>query len=205
VIYLNQEFYQYIQKMHLFIQAQERKIRQLEKTMETIQSELKELKEKPGIRVDKIEYKFDQLKVETLEGTLNIGLNPSDLQGIEDFSVDQNQVKTPFTPKDHIETMMELENHLYHYVETEIEPLIKQTQEKLNVNIDGSYTDFMKEDIKKQIPNRIEFYLRQISPEERSKENWKENMIVQIKKEIENGVFVFIKNLPNSVKGMKKE
>ena len=34
-----------------------------------------------------MEYKFDQLKVETLEGTLNIGLNPSDLQGIEDFSV----------------------------------------------------------------------------------------------------------------------
>ena len=36
---------------------------------------------------NELEYKFDQLKVETLEGTLNIGLNPSDLQGIEDFSI----------------------------------------------------------------------------------------------------------------------
>lgn len=202
---MNQQFYQYIQKMHLFIQMQDKKIRRLEKTVESILHELTELKERPGIRVDKIEYKFDQLKVETLEGTLNIGLNPSDLQGIEDFSVDQNEVKTPFSPKDHIETMMEFENDLYHYVETEIEPLIKQTQEKLNVNLDDSYTDFMKEDIKKQIPNRIEFYLRQISQEERSKEDWKENMIVQIKKEIENGVSVFIKNLPDSMKGMKKE
>ena len=40
-----------------------------------------------------MEYKFDQLKVETLEGTLNIGLNPSDLQGIEDFSVPNGKGK----------------------------------------------------------------------------------------------------------------
>ncbi|EIJ81910.1 spore germination protein GerPC [Bacillus methanolicus PB1] len=202
---MNQEFYQYIQKMHLFIQAQDRKIRQLEKTIEAINHELAELKERPGIRVDKIEYKFDQLKVESLEGTLNIGLNPSDLQGIEDFSVDNQQVCTSFSPEDHMQTVMELESNLFHYLETEIELLIKQTQEKLNVNIDGSYIDFIKEDIKKQIPNRIEFYLRQISPEEKSKENWKEKIIAQMKKEIENGVFVFLRNLPDNLKGMKKE
>ncbi|AIE59295.1 spore germination protein GerPC [Bacillus methanolicus] len=202
---MNQEFYQYIQKMHLFIQAQERKIRQLEKTIESIQNQLTELKERPGIRVDKIEYKFDQLKVETLEGTLNIGLNPSDLQGIEDFSVDNQQLSTSLSPKDRMQTVMELENNLYHYLETEIEPLIKQTQEKLNVKIDESYTDFIKEDIKKQIPTRIEFYLRQNPQIERSTEDWKEKIITQMKKEIENGVFVFIRNLPDNVKGMMKE
>lgn len=201
---MNQEFYQYIQKMHLFIQAQERKIRQLEKTIESIQNQLTELKERPGIRVDKIEYKFDQLKVETLEGTLNIGLNPSDLQGIEDFSVDNQQLSTSLSPKDRMQTVMELENNLYHYLETEIEPLIKQTQEKLNVKIDESYTDFIKEDIKKQIPTRIEFYLRQNPQIERSTEDWKEKIITQMKKEIENGVFVFIRNLPDNVKGMMK-
>lgn len=181
---MNQEFYQYIQKMHLFIQAQERKIRQLEKTIESIQNQLTELKERPGIRVDKIEYKFDQLKVETLEGTLNIGLNPSDLQGIEDFSVDNQQLSTSLSPKDRMQTVMELENNLYHYLETEIEPLIKQTQEKLNVKIDESYTDFIKEDIKKQIPTRIEFYLRQNPQIERSTEDWKEKIITQMKKKL---------------------
>ena len=34
------------------------------------------LKEAPSTKIDRIEYKFDQLKIETLEGTLNIGLNP---------------------------------------------------------------------------------------------------------------------------------
>jgi len=29
--------------------------------------------------LEKIEYKFDQLKVETLEGTLSIGLSPTEL------------------------------------------------------------------------------------------------------------------------------
>ncbi|PPA72370.1 spore germination protein GerPC [Jeotgalibacillus proteolyticus] len=32
-----------------------------------------------SVHIEKIEYKFDQLKVETLEGTLSIGLTPSDL------------------------------------------------------------------------------------------------------------------------------
>lgn len=31
------------------------------------------------IHIEKIEYKFDQLKVETLEGTLSIGMSPSEL------------------------------------------------------------------------------------------------------------------------------
>ena len=46
-----------------------------------------------------MEYKFDQLKVETLEGTLNIGLNPSDLQAIEDFSVPNGKGKGPGTDR----------------------------------------------------------------------------------------------------------
>ncbi len=41
--------------------------------------------------MEKIEYKFDQLKVESLDGTLNIGLNPSNLkETIEDLAVEQN-------------------------------------------------------------------------------------------------------------------
>ena len=42
-----------------------------------------------------MEYKFDQLKVENLNGTLNIGLNPFSTkeQQIEDFQVDTETLK----------------------------------------------------------------------------------------------------------------
>ena len=42
-----------------------------------------------------MEYKFDQLKVENLNGTLNIGLNPFSAKGqqIEDFQVDTETLK----------------------------------------------------------------------------------------------------------------
>ena len=70
--------YQYLQQLHSIVMKQENKILHLEKAIFQLNKEIQELKQKPAIHVDKMEYKFDQLKVETLEGTLNIGLNPSD-------------------------------------------------------------------------------------------------------------------------------
>ena len=46
-----------------------------------MEQKITELQSRPSVHVEKLEYKFDQLKVEKLEGTLNIGLNPTDLQG----------------------------------------------------------------------------------------------------------------------------
>ena len=66
---------------------QDQKIRSLQQKMISMEQKITELQNRPPVHVEKMEYKFDQLKVETLEGTLNIGLNPTDLQGIEDFSV----------------------------------------------------------------------------------------------------------------------
>ncbi len=94
-----QDYSQFLQWVQMTLQAQENRIAALEHTIQKLQEEMKQLKEKPSIQVDKIEYKFDQLKVETLEGTLNIGLNPSDLANIEDFAVQNQSLKTPFLLK----------------------------------------------------------------------------------------------------------
>ena len=59
----------------------------MQKKIQSLEKQVSEFQNRPPVHIDRMEYKFDQLKVETLEGTLNIGLNPSDLQGIEDFSV----------------------------------------------------------------------------------------------------------------------
>ncbi len=88
--------------------------------------ELQQLKEKPAVHVDRIEYKFDQLKVETLEGTLNIGLNPSDLSGIEDFAVQNQTVSTPFSPKAQMQRSMKVEEAIYQYLETDLPQIIEE-------------------------------------------------------------------------------
>ena len=59
----------------------------MQKKIQSLEKQVSEFTKSSSCSIERMEYKFDQLKVETLEGTLNIGLNPSDLQGIEDFSV----------------------------------------------------------------------------------------------------------------------
>lgn len=47
------------------------------------------IKDKPTTNIERIDYQFDQLKIERLEGTLNIGLNPSDPNSVQNFEVGQ--------------------------------------------------------------------------------------------------------------------
>ena len=86
------DLYVYIQQLYDYMKRQHQEIAQLQTSMAQLSEEIKKLKEKPSITVERLEYKFDQLKVETLEGTLNIGLNPSDLNNIDDLSVTPRSV-----------------------------------------------------------------------------------------------------------------
>ncbi|WP_413302168.1 spore germination protein GerPC [Bacillus sp. 1P10SD] len=202
-----QDYSQYLQWLQMYIQAQEKRIVTLEATVQKMQEEMKQIKEKQPIRVDKIEYKFDQLKVETLEGTLNIGLNPSDLSEIEDFAVQNQSLNVPPPPKDQMQRSMKIEEAIYRYLETDLPSIVEYTQRELEVPPNDAYLSFIKQDITKQLPNRVEQHLKMNLQNNRSAEN--ENIddiiIESIKQEIKNGVAIFFKNLPEHVKGMKAE
>lgn len=206
-----QNYNQYLQWLHSCLQAQENRINELEKSLRQMAEELKLLKEKPSIQVDTIEYKFDQLKVETLEGTLNIGLNPGELQGIEDFAVNNqtgNSQPSPISPKEQMQRAMEIEEAILMYLETELPAIVEDTQRNLNIQAnESSYLTFIKEDIKKQLPTRIDFHLKASATNLRSSANLSDQnqlIIEALKQEIQNGVAVFFKNLPETVKGMNQ-
>jgi spore germination protein PC len=187
------------------IQAQEKRITVLEQTIQKLQDDIKQVREKPAIHVDTIEYKFDQLKVETLEGTLNIGLNPSDLAGIEDFAIQNQALTTPFSPKAQMQRSMKIEEAIYRYLETDLPQIIEATQKNLNIAPSESYLTFIKQDIIKQLPNRIEYHLKANTAKERSPEHVQphdEIIVETLKQEIQNGVYVFLSHVPESLKGM---
>jgi spore germination protein PC len=200
-----QDYYQYLQWLQMCIQTQENRIAALEIALKKIQDEMKQLHEKQAIHVDKIEYKFDQLKVETLEGTLTIGLNPNDLSGIEDFAVQNQSLNTPISPKAQMQRSMKIEEAIYRYLENDLPQIVEETKQKLQIQTNESYLSFIKEDIIKQLPNRIEYHLKANNAQNRSPENAKvtvEMIIASLKQEIQNGVYVFLNNLPENVKGM---
>ncbi|WP_026574482.1 spore germination protein GerPC [Bacillus sp. UNC438CL73TsuS30] len=203
-----QDFYQYIQWLLSCIQTQEKRIAALEQALQKMQNDLKQIGEKPTIHVDTIEYKFDQLKVETLEGTLSIGLNPNDLSGIEDFAIQGQSLNTPISPKAQMQRSMKIEEAIYRYLETDLPLIIEDTEKQLRLQPNESYLSFIKQDIIKQLPNRIEYHLKSIPVNEQSDENKAlvENRIIELlKQEIQNGVYTFFNNLPDNVKGMNIE
>lgn len=189
-----QDYSQYLQWLQMCIQAQEQRILSLESTLQKMQAEIKQLCEKQAIHVDKIEYKFDQLKVETLEGTLNIGLNPSELAGIEDFAVQNQSLSTPISPKHQMQRSMKIEEAIYRYLESDLPPIVEATQRELNVLPNDEYLAFIKQDIIKQLPSRIEHHLNTKSSDNRTIEDApSDDLIIEaLKKEIQNGVMVFL-------------
>lgn len=201
---MNQETYQMFQTMQTYIYRQDKKIHNLQKKINQLAQKVTDLQNRPSVRVERMEYKFDQLKVETLEGTLNIGLNPNDLQGIEDFSVPNKN--GPTTPKERMALFTEIEDSVHQYLDTNLQSIIRNTGQQLNFQVDDSYHDFILQDIQKQIPNRIEYYLNQpLRNVNIHTEQQKEQILEEMKKEIHNGVLTFLQHLPENMKGKKSE
>ncbi|WHY02057.1 spore germination protein GerPC [Neobacillus sp. DY30] len=201
-----QDYSQLLQWVQITLQSQENRIAALEKTIQNLQEQLKQLKDKPSIQVEKIEYKFDQLKVETLDGTLNIGLNPSDLANIEDFAVQNQSINTPIHPKAQMQRSMKIEESIYSYLETDLPIVFKETQNQLNVQLDDSYLDFIKQDIMKQLPARIDYHVQNTADNKREGgQSTEESIIELLKQEIKKGILIFINHLPENVKGMNTQ
>jgi spore germination protein PC len=201
-----QDYSQLLQWVQMTLQIQENRIAALEQTIQKQQEQLKQLRDKPTIQVEKIEYKFDQLKVETLDGTLNIGLNPSDLANIEDFAVQNQSLNTPIQPKAQMQRSMKIEESIYQYLETELPIVFKDTQTQLNVQLDDSYLDFIKQDIMKQLPARIDYHVQNTAVNNREGgQSTEESIIELLKQEIRKGILIFINHLPDNVKGMNTQ
>ena len=200
---MNQNVYQILQSMQAYIYQQDKVLRDLQKKIQTIEETVSDLKKRPSVKVERMEYKFDQLKVETLEGTLNIGLNPSDLQAIEDFSVPGNN--GTIHPKERMSMFTEIESSINEYLDSNLQSIMGDTSEPLEFPVDDTYRDFILEDIKKQLATRIEYYLNQPLRDGSTGEQQKEWIIEQLKKEIHHGILTFLQNLPENMKGEKKE
>ena len=201
-----QQYYSF-QQLYQYISEQNKRIKNLEKLVSELQQEITSLRDKPSINVERIEYKFDQLKVETLEGTLNIGLNPNDLENIEDLAVN-DQVVSP-NPVPPVPQGMDMEGiqktlmpRIETYIQKEVPAIISDSEMQLGTSLDESYHELIKEDIRKQIPQRIQFYAQSMPVhQEREQNSWEDKIFEKIKSDINTAIFSFMANLPANLKG----
>lgn len=203
-----QQYYSY-QQLYQYINNQNKRISNLETLVSELQKEVTSLRDKPSINVERIEYKFDQLKVETLEGTLNIGLNPSDLEGIEDLAVNKQTLSpSPVPPLKQEVDMEGLQKNLMprieEYIEKEVPAIITDTEIQLGTSLDDSYHELVKEDIRKQMPQRIQFYAQSMPlhhERQHQETSWEEKIYTKVKSDINTAIFSFMSNLPDNLKG----
>ncbi|SEM74501.1 spore germination protein GerPC [Paenibacillus sp. OV219] len=78
-------------KLHCQLNEQQAVINKLNKQIEMLNVRIEMAENKPMYHVDTIQYHFDQLKVEKLDGTLNIGMTPPS----EEFVKEVGQLVLP--------------------------------------------------------------------------------------------------------------
>lgn len=178
--------------MQRYLEAQEQRILQLEQEIKRLSEEVSNLKNKPPIHVDKIEYKFDQLKVESLDGTLNIGLNPSDLNNIDEFAVNNQSTQvTPFLFPEREKII----NGMMVQIMSELPEMVQETEAQLGITLDSSHHEFIKNDVEQQLGQRIIMYFDNSSMMERSPQQFeqlKEKVYEKVKSDIQVALVNFI-------------
>ncbi|MFD0694600.1 spore germination protein GerPC [Paenibacillus sp. GCM10027628] len=180
-----QQLCTYIETQKQRIDKLEQTVNNLEQTITKLQTALNSVKDQKGIHIDRIEYKFDQLKVEKLDGTLTIGISPSSLHGIEDFNVngvsigkeglagtDQGSVN-PMAPgqgegigigpdaRSDSNVQQEVFSGIEQYLQQGVHADMRNLEHKYQHPLDDDYKEMILDDIRRQLDTRIRHYVGQ--------------------------------------------
>jgi spore germination protein PC len=190
--------YDYLIKLQHYLSWQTQKIIKLEKKIAELENELMNVRKLPQTTIEKIEYKFDQLKVETLEGTLNIGLTPNGTEAIEDFAVNPEKV---IIPQPQPIMFRNIQTKVNDYLTNECENILKSIEERYSQRLDDTYRQFILQDIGRQVDDRIRFYIQQKinngqMPASGSSKEIEDEISEKVKRDIEQSIELFIKHLP---------
>ena len=202
MIDMQQDLSQFLYHLQNTLEGQQEAIHTLQEQLMILKRELMELQQKPTVRVDRIEYKFDQLKVERLDGTLNIGLTPGELQGIDEFAVNQKQLN-PYLFPARDELVERLSREAFLYLEQNKESIFQKAERISNQTADSTMRSFIMEDLSRQLPTRINYYIDQTPIQRRNERDLGENVeqiSEAIKTDIETAIIRFMEAYPESMK-----
>lgn len=200
---MSQDLYTYLQQLQQFIQQQQEKINALETQLAQLTEQIEELKQRPSSSIGKVEYKFDQLKVENLNGTLNIGLNPFTGKGemIEDFNVETETLKVNPETQVNPDFYQDIIQEMHRYLDEEAYSRILHFEQEERTPLDDMYRQMMIDDIKQQMEHRLPYYLSQIQPhpEITSNPQYMKSVIIQaMKQDIDKAFLSFIQHIPRN-------
>jgi len=204
VMSLQNDFYTFITQLASQMKKLEEKLAKLEKDHIDVTKTIETLKKQPPINVERIDYHFDQLKIERLDGTLNIGLNPQDLQEMDEFSIPSPYFRKEPSEKSKVQ-LNHLQDKINTYIDKELPLFIENTKKEMGLELDESYATFIQEDIRRQLPERLAFYSQKLAKNrgEISASEEEQEIYQMTIHDIQQAIYAFLRQFPT--KGQKGE
>ncbi|PWW05692.1 spore germination protein PC [Paenibacillus cellulosilyticus] len=185
----------WVNQVQQTLRHQQEQITMLQKRVDMLMTQVKAAEARPTYHIDKIEYQFDQLKIEKLDGTLNIGIQPSgdgSESDIDQFIVQQakkgaagptgaaagangvgtgepgslNSKPNVFPSAGPASMQMPppfgtVQTRVNEYLDQKAPMSLVHFEQELNVPLDPYHRRIVIEDIRRQAPTRIQFYMQQ--------------------------------------------
>ncbi|MWC29251.1 spore germination protein GerPC [Paenibacillus sp. MMS18-CY102] len=181
----------WVQQVQLMFKQQQEQIAMLNARMEAMHAQLRAVEGKPTYNIEKLEYHFDQLKVEKLDGTLNIGIQPpsdgsdSDIdqlivqqakkgiasgQAGNDGNGEGPSQKTPNVFPTAPPGVMKppppfpaIQSRVNDYLDQTAPIRLSALEMEQDLPLDPYHRRIVIEDIRKQMPQRIQYYMQQVT------------------------------------------
>jgi spore germination protein PC len=177
---------------------QQERLDRLDQAIRQLGEQISALLEKPGTSIERIEYHFEQLKVDRLEGTLNIGITPETGGTIEDFAagaltaqdlkVEKQQPAGSFT---------RIRERVLRFLTEDGIREIREREERFGKEVGEGFDQVMVEDLRKQVDDRIYEYLRRhsLSPQAEGEEGTEREIADKVIRDIRQALDNYFHNI----------
>jgi len=161
----NHYSYMWLEQIQRVIRMQSDKILRMENEIVELKRLIQNIQETPKQTIGSIEYKFDQLKVENLNGTLIIGLRHGESGEIEDMWIaDKHQESVAFGQQSNDHAGIDsdsIRNEIHQYIHKDVSKIIQGQANQHQVNLDSENLRSIIEDMSRQANERIGLYMKQ--------------------------------------------
>ncbi|HZG83958.1 spore germination protein GerPC [Paenibacillus sp.] len=175
------------------------RLQQAEEKLERMSRELNELKQRPT-GVEKIEYRFDQLKIDTLQGTLHIGIRPEDASGEPIWTLGGSPAPAAGPPAAGSPAMpsmpspfLNIQRSVRQYINETVPPTLARLCEEVDYDLEPEELDRVVGDLQSQVDARIAHYMKISTHDPGSEpERFERSVAERTIRDVEEGIRRFV-------------
>ncbi|WP_068617569.1 spore germination protein GerPC [Paenibacillus tuaregi] len=154
----------YFQQIINQLQSIAAKLDQFEETIKGMSQTIEGMKSREPASADRVQYHFDLLKIEKLEGTLNIGTAPGNGQSIDQIAVGDQPAASPEAKDSEVADMnQKIKALVLKYIDEEVPGLFDYMLSVHQLTLSDEYKKQVFDDIRRQINDRIAIYAKQVN------------------------------------------